>query len=510
MTSFVARVAGLALMAAALAHGTAAAQVATASFNGILSVIWGDPKPDTDGVGAMRFTLTLPNGTEHPLQLAPGQQNAAIQFFGKQVTVQGRMAATAAPDGRTPIAVDDITSAEPNNGALQRPRAKVTRRVLFVLLRFKGDAQRSHPVTFYTRELTNPQLPPRGSKALATINGFFNRTSWGKLQWRGVVAGNRWFRLPRTKRQYAPCGWSGSCAKLNLIRADALALLTRNGINWRTYDNINFVLNNDLDCCAWGGGFTANGKFYGATWEPPWSQEASTYVHELGHSIGLPHSGWRYYAYDSHHDEMSRGNPARTAVCGSYRSANYGNARYNIFCNEPGAGYIVAHKDYLGWIPAANKRTVNRKMTRTYVIEANALPLGKRLKMVKICIPGKPCAGGDGSGARFLTVAARIKAGKYENGLPSQGIVIHDVMMNRGPIGGHCFFNDQSGWAVPIDATPGDFNRTTCLPQDQAGAGLMDMPFVVGRTYRNPAWGITVKVLHKTRTTYTVQVSKTK
>ena len=517
MKTFAARFAGALLLLAALS-GSALAQVATAStFNGILTVIWGDPKPGTASAGAMRFELTLPNGAVYPLQLAPGQQNEAVQLFGKRVTVQGRMAASATPGGRTPIVVDGMTSAEPRNAAPeQQVRAKVTRKVLFVLLRFKGDTQRPHPATFYTRELTNPLVPPAGSKALATINGFFNNTSWGNLHWQGAVVGangfnsTQWFTLPKTKHQYAPCGWNGDCADLTQIQIDALALIDGAGVNWKTYDNINFVLNNDLDCCAWGGSFSHGGKVYGATWEPPWGQEASTYVHELGHSIGLPHSGWRYYAYDSHHDEMSRGNPARIAVCGHYTSANDGNILENIDCTEPGAGYIVAHKDYLGWIPAANKRTVNTVGKRNFIIEANARPLGSRLKMVKICLNSWACNGGDGTRARFLTLAARIKAGKYENGLPSEGIVIHDVLMNRGPIGGHCFFNDQSGWAVPIDATPGDFNTTTCQPMDKPGFGLMDMPFVVGKTYNNPVLGVTVKVLSKTATTYTVQVNKTK
>ena len=45
----------------------------------------------------------------------------------------------------------------------------------------------------------------------ATINGFFAKTSWNRLQWKADVAGKgglnptAWFTLPKTKAQYAPC-----------------------------------------------------------------------------------------------------------------------------------------------------------------------------------------------------------------------------------------------------------------------------------------------------------------
>ena len=70
-----------------------------------------------------------------------------------------------------------------------------------------------------------------------------------------------------------------------------MTLASNAGVNLSVYDNINLVLNNDLDCCAWGGGSTFNAKSYGVTWEPPWGQEAAVYVHEMGHSLGLP--SWR-------------------------------------------------------------------------------------------------------------------------------------------------------------------------------------------------------------------------
>jgi len=513
------RLAAIAASLLALSLGHAIAQTAQ-SYSGILSVMWGDPKPGAASGGAMLFELTMPDGSTHPLQIDAARTNAAVQFFGKRVTVQGRVDNAAAP-GPSTIVVDDIKSAEPANGAAEQQKAKkVTRKVLFVLLQYKGDTENTHPARFYTKELTNPQTPPAGSKTPASINGFFNKTSWGKLQWKGDVAGKtglnstKWFVLPGTKTDYANCGWDGVCAKLTQMRNDALALVTAAGVDYTVYDNINFVINNDLDCCAWGGSFSDGTKSYGQTFEPPWSQEAGTYVHEMGHSIGLPHSGWVYYDYDSHHDEMSRGAYASYIQCGSYNSVNDGKSD-PIDCVEPGAGYIAVHKDFLGWIPGANKATVKKKQTKTFTIEAMALPLGSDLKMVKICLFGETCTGGDGSDAHFLTVEAKMKVAKYEMGLPSEGIVIHDVQMDRPPIPPSvthtCYFNNQSGWAVPVDATPGDFTGyPTCSPYDTAGHALMNMPFVVGQTYKNTALHVTVKVMSKTATTMTVRVARTK
>jgi M6 family metalloprotease-like protein len=516
---FVLRLAAAAACFAMLA-GSAIAQTVS-SFDGILTVTWGDPRPGASG-GTTRFELTTTNNTVYSLQIAPDQQASAVTFFGKRVRVHGNLNAAAdTVSGGPVISVDSIESTEPARDHQPATKAKTTRKVLFLLLQFKGDTQKTHSVSFYTDELTNPTKPPAGSKNPATINGFFNKVSYGNLKWKGDVGGKgglnptKWLVLPKTKQQYANCGWNGSCANLTQLRTDALALADAQGINWKAYDNINFVVNNDLDCCAWGGSFVSNMKTYGATYEPPWSQQASTYVHEMGHSLGLPHSGYVYYAYDSHHDEMSRGNNASSKVCSTYKSVNDGNKVDNILCTEPGAGYIMAHQDYLGWIPTANKALVDKKGTKTFTIEANSAPMGSALKMVKVCISGFACSGAEGSTARFLTLEVKKKAGgQFDKGLPSEGLVIHDVKMNaRNTASGSCFFNNQSGWAYPVDATPGDFNKTTCQPQDVANTGLLNMPFTSAsgkNLYNDTKLKIKVEVLSETSKTMTVKVTKSK
>jgi hypothetical protein len=428
-----ARLAVAAMALVVLSFGAADAQTASGTrFEGTLSVVWGDPRPGLSG-GGTQFSLTSPDGTTYALELGADQQNAAVHYFGKRVVVQGR-AVSRARGGEPGIAVDQIELA-PSPGAIQ-PRAAVTRRVLFVLLRFKDDTQEPHPPRFF-RQLTNPKRPPAGSKTPATINGFFDKTSWGQLIWTADVAGKgglnprRWLTLPKTKAQYAPCGWSGSCADLTAITNDGLALAEAAGVNLTVYDNINIVLNNDLDCCAWGGGRTYKGKFYGMTWEPPWGQEAAVYVHELGHSIGLPHSGWVHYDYDSPWDEMSGGSTGQSVQCGTYFSAN-SNANRPIKCTEPGGGYITAHKDHLNWIPAANMVVINSKTAKRVRLTANATGVAAGVKMIKICLSSASCTG---STARYITVEARIGNAAYEKGLPGDGVIIHDFQANRGPTG---------------------------------------------------------------------------
>jgi hypothetical protein len=130
---------------ALLSIGAAVAQTSGTRYEGTLSVIWGDPRPGALG-GATRFSLTSPDGTRYELRIAPDQRNAAIGYFGKRVIIQGRSAGRAR-SGEPSIAVGQIELA-PASERIE-PRAAVTRRVLFVLLRFNGDAQQPHPPRFF-------------------------------------------------------------------------------------------------------------------------------------------------------------------------------------------------------------------------------------------------------------------------------------------------------------------------------------------------------------------------
>lgn len=484
-----------------------AARPALRNVEGTLTVVWADPHPDLSTAGGTRYSLVLDDGTTRELNLN-GHEQAALLNFGRRVTVStpsSILAGTLAVE-----AIRSVAAAPPGGGG---PAG--TKRVIYLLLKYADDVDVPHPPSFYSN-LNNPDTPPAGEVFPSTINAFFKKTSWDQFSWIGDVGGagglgapGGWLTLPYPKSYYAPCGWEAPCADLFSLTNDAMDLGRAAGINFTVYDNVNFVMSNDLDCCAHGGGFYSpvEGKFYGATWEPPWGQEAHIYAHEMGHSLGLPHSGWVYYSYDNPWDVMSRRSLAANVLCGSYLSMNNGGTPRDLFCAEPGNGYIAPHKDYLGWIPPANAVVTNTSASTTVTLEGLALPLGTAAKILKICIDGVPCTG---DSAHYFTAEARVRdqgnSSQFDNGIVGEGVILHEVRMDQPPIGGNCFFNSQSGFAFPIDSTPGDYDSWFCsfAAFTYPNYALFNAQWNPGQTYTN---GFSLSVISRTATTFTVSTT---
>jgi hypothetical protein len=496
------------------------AQVATRqTLDGTLIVQWGDPEPGATAGGETRFELALPDGRRLRLQLN-GQESIATSWFGQRVSITGQLAPSQpaqvdAPDTGTLI-VDSITRADSIVDLPPIRNVSGTKRVIFLLAKFSDDVAVPHPPSFFT-DLTNPDVPPVGAPFPATINGFFKKTSGNVFSWIGDVGGvgglgapGGWLTLPNPRSYYVGCT-SGLCANLNAISLDAMALGRQQGIDFTVYDNINFVVSNDLDCCAWGGGFfsAVENKSYGATWEPPWGQDAAVYGHEMGHSIGLPHSGWVYYAYDSPWDVMSSLESTGSMMCGSYNSARAGGQLRTLSCSEPGDGYIGAHKDYLEWIPAPNMVVTDTLSSVTVALEGSSLPLGSAIKLVKICLPGYLCTG---TTARYLTVEARVRGlgatSQFDNGIVAEGVLIQEVRRDRPAFSGPCYGIRSSGWVMPIDATAADYDTTSCNTGGRSfpNYGLYNAQFNPGQSYTS-IYGVKISVVSRSGSTFVVSVA---
>lgn len=530
MKQWLNRVGGLFVMALTIfgIQTTSIAQPVEASATGVLGIVWGDPHPTLGQTSSTLFSLALTDGTTLPLQMN-GQESIATSYFGKQVIVSGHQPAnqaaalaTTSTAAQTPFLVESIAPVitapapgQPLQSQALAASVSGTKKVIYLLLKFPDDATGPHPPAFYT-DLNNPDTPLAGALSPATVNGFFKKVSGGLFSWLGDVGGvggigasGGWLTLPHPKSYYANCGWSGSCANMNAIGVDGTALGRAQGIDFKAYDNINFVLSNDLDCCAWGGNFysSVDAKSYGATWEPPWGQEAGTYAHEMGHSLGLPHSGWVYFAYDSPWDTMSIRLSAGSSACGTYPSIN-SSATESLFCTIPGDEYIAAYKNYLGWIPTANVTETSTNSSVAVNLEATALLISSATKMLKICITGFLCTGPT---AHYFTAEARTQGMQFDNGLPGEGVIIHEFQGDRPAVSGHCFFNSQSGWAWPIDSTPGDYDSVNCNfgGRSSPNRALENAQWNPGQTYTNNIYGFTVAVLSRSGSTFAVSTGIT-
>ena len=216
-----------------------------ATFDGILTIVWGDPSPGST-VGAVTiYTLVRPDGRSARLQLS-GQDSLAQSLFLQPVTVTGQMlpAAAAATD---PLDAGTIavTSIAPSDRVSAQAVATGPKRVIYLLAKFPEDVNVPHPPSFY-EELNNNDVPPPGSPVTATVSGFFKKASWNQMWWIGDVGGiggvgapGGWLTLPHPRSHY--CN-SSACSMypapgsgLSTLSDDAMDLGRAQGIDFAQY-----------------------------------------------------------------------------------------------------------------------------------------------------------------------------------------------------------------------------------------------------------------------------------
>jgi hypothetical protein len=392
----------LAVSLAFLLGGGPFAQTGEETVTGVLHVVWGDPP---EGAPVLRIYLIEGDGGSHELGLDEDQIRALGGIGAlnrRRATVTGsRVTLRRAPAG-APLRVQSI-SLEADTRPAGAAALTGSQQFASVACRFPDVPGEPRTIAWFDGLMggTEPQL-----------DHYWRDVSYDNVNVQGSQAFG-WFVLPNQKSDYVgDFDGDGSVeARLGDLAADCAAAADP-FVDFTPFIGINFMFNDWIGCCAYGGGWTLDvdggSRWFSVTWMPTWGYgNQSVMAHELGHAFGLPHSSGPYgEIYDSHWDVMSSGGLCRVP------DPDYG-------CTAPHT--ISYHKDMLGWIPA------ERIFTPTF-------GTSQRINLAPL---DDPAAGAEYLMARipidadsFYTVEARRLVG-YDDDVPARAVVLHNAAPTR-------------------------------------------------------------------------------
>jgi hypothetical protein len=289
----------------------------------------------------------------------------------------------------------------------------------------------------------------------------------------GTSVLTNWYTLPKNRWAYT----DGTDDNLNLLAQDGASVADAD-VDFTKYAGIAFILNGSLGAnrgrrCV----MTLDGEI--RIWNVIFIQNgaknyaADVVAHEIGHSLSMPwHSCEASTNYGSRWDVVSEVAGNLPGDCQSPDSV------FGCIPVHP----IAFHKFMSGWIPDAN--WIEAPIGTTKVVTIEQLEQESPISgYVMATVP----IGTDSN--RYYTVEARRKADVYEQDIPGEAILIHQVDASSGTPHNTCD-------AKVIDAdSNGDAND----------AGAMWLP---GETYYDSINDVMISVLDEAGTGWQVGLSR--
>jgi len=388
------RRAALALAAAGLAAwASAPAQVPGETRSGWLNVVWGTRGAHNE-LAHVGLFLVDEHGDATELRATEGELapfGGVLGLNGRRLTVTGDLSTARAPGATPTLRVRSITPRQGPAAAVLAGVATGPKAYLILVCRFPDQPPEPTDAATLARWL---------GSAYPGLDHFWRENSENRLSIVASFAGP--YTLPRPTAAYQAA--TGN-ADLGPLMQDCTRAADAD-VDFTRYSGILMQFNAPLWNVSWGGtwAITLDGvtRNWPTTWMASWASQ-STYAHETGHSLGLPHSSGPYgQVYDSRWDVMSGGGSS-----------------------DPASGTRVAphtiafHKELLGWIPAERRFVARPGATVTLDLARGALPGAAGYQVARVPV---------GTGGTYLTFEARRYAGYDARGrLPGEGVVIHLV-----------------------------------------------------------------------------------
>ncbi len=415
------------------------AQEGVTYLEGQIAVLYLDPAPGSGGTYQVITSLVDDNGQETELDLPAGMD---VQYQ-ERVRVHGIF--MPAPQSGTPVF--SVHSIEKLASPLESPSATKTLRYATVLCRYSDSTGAPPRPPSYFDGLMGSVYPG--------VQHYWNQVSLGQFNVISTTIG-QWFTMPHPRSAYDMRGSGRSRAKHKQVTQDCIDAADP-WVDFSPYDGLNLIFDRRYENYARGGWgeITIEGErqFLRLTWNPPFSyNNVEVITHEVGHTLGLPHSSGNpaapRYPYDSYWDVMSGGGRNRKIINPTY--------------GRVGPNTIAYHMDELNWIdnrrviiPTGQAQTVTLERMNQPVSAINPL-------MAKIPI--------NNSKTNFYTVEARFENSGYDAAIPGTGVIIHRV---------------DTGRREPAQVVDPDGNI------DVNDAGAIWLP---GETFTDTEYGITVQV----------------